>query len=107
MPIINEIDEQHPENNRTIDTDTGVYLKVIKANGHERVAEYQLVDDTTTVYISAFFSNQLNDELKINDYSFMSSIHYRYCASQVMQPLAAHISSCSHSNDQHPSLTCT
>ena len=28
MPIINEIDEENPQNSRTIDTDTGVYLKL-------------------------------------------------------------------------------
>ncbi len=29
MPIINEIDEKNPENSRTVDTDTGVYLRYL------------------------------------------------------------------------------
>lgn len=74
MPIINEIDEENPKNNRTIDTDTGVYLKYVEANGWDRIAIFDIVDGETKIKIYADFSNKIDEEKKINHISYEASI---------------------------------
>ncbi len=76
MTIINEIDKENPKSNRTIDTETGVYLKYIKANGWERIAMFVLSDSGANIHLNVFFSNKLDEEKKTNDYYYQVSIGF-------------------------------
>ncbi|MEO1205434.1 MAG: hypothetical protein AAFV45_03810 [Pseudomonadota bacterium] len=61
MPIINQIDEANPKNNRTLDTETGVYLVFREHNGPSRTDIYDIYDED---YHLVIFSevDGVNDE---------------------------------------------
>lgn len=61
MPIINQIDEANPKNNRTLDTETGVYLVFHEHNGRSRTDIYDIYDED---YHLVIFSevDGVNDE---------------------------------------------
>lgn len=65
MPIVNIVDQESPKNNRTIDTDTGVYLKFKKANGQDRIAVFEFIDGEINITFHAHFSIRIDDELKL------------------------------------------
>ncbi len=67
MPIINEFDEENPKNSRTVDTETGIYLRYLSENLHERVANFHIIDEETILNLHVFFSNTIDEEEKNND----------------------------------------
>lgn len=64
MPIINEIDEENPKNNRTIDTDTGGYLQHIDENLYEGIVIFHYMEKDSKILINTYFSNKINEEKK-------------------------------------------
>lgn len=70
MPIINEIDEENPKNNRTIDTETGVYLQHIDENLYEGIVIFHYMEKDSKILINTYFSNKINEEKKINDCTY-------------------------------------
>jgi len=66
MPIINEIDEENPKNSRTIDTDTGVYLKLDFHHLRERLYGLSLYEkDVKVMEIQSTLSTSINEEKKM------------------------------------------
>jgi len=63
--IINEIDEKNSKNNRTIDTETGVYLKVAKTFNREHYVAFNVVDDDLTIIVETTLSRTFVDQEKI------------------------------------------
>ena len=74
MPIINEIDKENFQENKTIDINTGVNLKYIGTNGWASVATFIVADGDTKIYIDALFSNAIDEERESNTHSYSLSI---------------------------------
>ncbi|MCP4181696.1 MAG: hypothetical protein GY761_00010 [Hyphomicrobiales bacterium] len=65
MAIINEKDEQNPENSRTIDTDTGVYLKLDAHDIRDREYYFSLYDGDKIIEMISYCSWEIDEENKI------------------------------------------
>jgi len=68
--IINEIDENNSKNNRTIDTENGIYLKAAGANLREHNYFFVIVDGETIINIATERDNKVNKGEKINSVSY-------------------------------------
>ncbi len=66
MPIINKIDEDNPDNNRTVDTETGVCLKYRDHHGPSSTKMFDVYDGPLIFKIFSEVSGRLDEEKKIN-----------------------------------------
>jgi len=72
MPIINEIDEDNKKNNRTIDTETGIYLTVNAHDIRDHMYQFSLFEkEKKIIELWSTVSWKIDDENKI-----ISNQHY-------------------------------
>lgn len=65
MTIVNEIDEENSKNNRTIDTETGVYLKETKYSAKEHEMFFSVTDGETVFNIYAEAWSEFNESREV------------------------------------------
>lgn len=83
MPIVNEIDEQNPVNNRTIDTNTGVYLKLLGFDKRDRDSFFLLSNEGVEICFTA--RKSWKEDIKSNVW------HFSYFVDQISLPKVSNL----------------